>query len=83
MLKAAGPQVKEMGFDSAVIRGTVIQGMATGEALNTPALEESPLGQHVDPEKKAQSSPSSTPAGRGEFCFLWFDTAAKHCLGEQ
>lgn len=73
MLKGTGPQLKEVGFDSDGIRESVIQGMSMEEALNAPNGEGSPLSQHVSHEERAESSPGSTPAGRGEFCFLWFD----------
>ncbi|XP_058264605.1 transcription factor Spi-B isoform X2 [Hemibagrus wyckioides] len=76
--QATGPQVKETGLDSAEIRESI------EEALNLPAGEESPLGQ---PEESAQSSPSSTPAGRGKklrlFHFLFEmleDPGMAHCL---
>ncbi|KAK2834668.1 hypothetical protein Q7C36_015369 [Tachysurus vachellii] len=82
--QATGPQVKESGFDSAELRESV---MSIEEALNTPADEESPFGQHVSPEESAQSSPSSTPAGRGKklrlFHFLFEmleDPGMAHCL---
>ncbi|XP_060763841.1 uncharacterized protein spi2 [Neoarius graeffei] len=85
--QATGPQLKEIGFDSAGIRGSVIQGMTMEEALNAPAGEESPLSQHVRPEERAESSARSTPAGRGKklrlFHFLFEmleDPGMAHCL---
>ncbi|KAB5565985.1 hypothetical protein PHYPO_G00247860 [Pangasianodon hypophthalmus] len=85
--QATGPQLKEIGFDSAGIRQSVIQGMSIEEALNAPAGEKIPLSQHVSPEERAESSPSSTPAGRGKklrlFHFLFEmleDPGMAHCL---
>ncbi|KAF5901656.1 transcription factor Spi-B-like [Clarias magur] len=85
--QATGLQLKEMEFTSAGVRESVIQGMSMEEALKAPADEESPLNQHVSPEERAKSSPSSTPAGRGKklrlFHFLFEmleDPGMAHCL---
>ncbi|KAM9496492.1 ETS-related transcription factor Elf-5 [Clarias gariepinus] len=85
--QATGLPLKEMGFTSAGVRESVIQGMSMKEALNTPADDGSPLSQHVRPEERNKSSPSSTPAGRGKklrlFHFLFEmleDPGMAHCM---
>ncbi|KAF7701829.1 transcription factor Spi-B [Silurus meridionalis] len=78
---------KEMGFDSAGLRNTVIQSLSMEETLNAPAGEERVSGQHTSPGEKDESS--STPAGRvpGKklrlFHFLFEmleDPGMAHCL---
>lgn len=70
--------MKELGFDSAGMR----ESTSVEKALNAPAGEGNPLGQHVRPEERVELSPSSTPAGRGEFCFLWFDRSEQNIASE-
>lgn len=78
-VKATGPQLKEAGFDSA----GMMESTSVEKALNGPAGGGSPLGQHVRPEERAESSsPCSTPAGRGEFCFLRFERSELNIASE-